>query len=219
MSDLFSVYENNLSKLITKLKTTLDNLGNIIDNKEFNKLNDNKLFLECFNLISESEKIIKQMNIENSSIINKTLFDDYQLRITTYSSALNEYKKTLNKLEDRYKEKKNSLLFDGKNDLNGNLIQNEQLAYSGNQKLQEARRVLAGTEDIGTKILSSMEKQTENMKAINVKIGGMNDDLENSNNILNRMKVRYEKNKRSIIIFGGILIIIIICIILYKIIL
>jgi hypothetical protein len=219
MSDLFSVYENNLSKLITKLKTTLDNLGNIIDNKEFNKSNDNKLFLECFNLISESEKIIKQMNIENSSIINKTLFDDYQLRITTYSSALNEYKKTLNKLEDRYKEKKNSLLFDGKNDLNGNLIQNEQLAYSGNQKLQEARRVLAGTEDIGTKILSSMEKQTENMKAINVKIGGMNDDLENSNNILNRMKVRYEKNKRSIIIFGGILIIIIICIILYKIIL
>ena len=159
------------------------------------------------------------MNIENSSIINKTLFDDYQLRITTYSSALNEYKKTLNRLEDRYKEKKNSLLFDGKNDLNGNLIQNEQLAYSGNQKLQEARRVLAGTEDIGTKILSSMEKQTENMKAINVKIGGMNDDLENSNNILNRMKVRYEKNKRSIIIFGGILIIIIICIILYKIIL
>ena len=219
MSDLFSVYENNLSKLITKLKTTLDNLGNIIDNKEFNKSNDNKLFLECFNLISESEKIIKQMNIENSSIINKTLFDDYQLRITTYSSALNEYKKTLNKLEDRYKEKKNSLLFDGKNDLNGNLIQNEQLAYSGNQKLQEARRVLAGTEDIGTKILSRMEKQTENMKAINVKIGGMNDDLENSNNILNRMKVRYEKNKRSIIIFGGILIIIIICIILYKIIL
>ena len=219
MSDLFSVYENNLSKLITKLKTTLDNLGNIIDNKEFNKTNDNKLFLECFNFISESEKIIKQMNIENSSIINKTLFDDYQLRITTYSSALNEYKKTLNKLEDRYKEKKNSLLFDGKNDLNGNLIQNEKLAYSGNQKLQEARRVLAGTEDIGTKILSSMEKQTEDMKAINVKIKGMNDDLENSNNILNRMKVRYEKNKRSIIIFGGILIIIIICIILYKIIL
>ena len=117
------------------------------------------------------------------------------------------------------KKKKNSLLFDGKNDLNGNLIQNEQLAYSGNQKLQEARRVLAGTEDIGTKILSSMEKQTEDMRAINVKIKGMNDDLENSNNILNRMKVRYEKNKRSIIIFGGILIIIIICIILYKIIL
>jgi len=219
MSDLFSVYENNLSKLITKLKTTLDELGNIIDNNEFKPSIDNKKFSECFNYLSESEKIIKQMNIENSSTINKTLFDDYHLRITTYSSALNEYKKTLNKLEDSYKEKKNSSLFDGKNDLNGNLIQNEQLAYSGNQKLQEARRVLAGTEDIGTKILSSMEKQTENMKAINVKIGGMNDDLENSNNILNRMKVRYEKNKRSIIIFGGILIIIIICIILYKIIL
>ena len=45
MSDLFSVYENNLSKLITKLKTTLDNLGNIIDKSEFNKSNDNKSFL------------------------------------------------------------------------------------------------------------------------------------------------------------------------------
>ena len=219
MSDLFSVYENNLSKLITKLKTSLDKLGNIIDKNEFNSSNDNKYFTECFNYISESEKIIKQMNIENSSTINKTVFDDYHLRITTYTSALNEYKKTLNKLEDNYKTKKNSSLFDGKNDLNGNLIQNEQLAYSGNQKLQEARRVLAGTEDIGTKILSSMEKQTENMKAINVKIGGMNDDLENSNNILNRMKIRYEKNKKTIIIFGGILVMIIICIILYKIIL
>ena len=55
------------------------------------------------------------------------------------------------------------------------------------------------------------------MKAVNVKIAGMNDDLENSNNLLNKMKIRYQRNKRQIFIFGIILILIIALIIVWKI--
>ena len=55
------------------------------------------------------------------------------------------------------------------------------------------------------------------MKAVNVKIAGMNDDLENSNNLLNKMKIRYQRNKRQILIFGIILILIIALIIVWKI--
>ena len=56
------------------------------------------------------------------------------------------------------------------------------------------------------------------MKAINFKISGMNDDLENSNNLLNKMKLRYQRNKNHIFIFGIILILIIALIIVWKII-
>ena len=55
------------------------------------------------------------------------------------------------------------------------------------------------------------------MKAVNVKISGMNDNLENSNNLLNKMKLRYQRNKRQIFIFGIILILIIALIIVWKI--
>ena len=54
------------------------------------------------------------------------------------------------------------------------------------------------------------------MKAVNVRIKGMNDDLESSNNLLNQMKERIEKNKKQIYLFGGFIMIILIFIITYK---
>ena len=97
------------------------------------------------------------------------------------------------------------------------LIANEVLAYQGKQKIEEAKRALYNIEDNGKQALNSLEKQTSTMKAVNVKISGMNDNLENSNNLLNKMKLRYQRNKNHIILFGIILILIICLIIMWKI--
>ena len=55
------------------------------------------------------------------------------------------------------------------------------------------------------------------MKAVNVKISSMNDNLERSNNLLNQMKDRIQRNKRHIIIFGIVIFLILSLIIAFKI--
>ena len=104
-----------------------------------------------------------------------------------------------------------------KNQLNGTLLKNEQLAYAGNQKLQEAKRVLAETEDVGNKIMVNMDEQTNVMKNTNNKLKGMNSELDESNSILNRMKSRIKKNKNLIKYLSILFAIILSIVIIYKI--
>ena len=85
------------------------------------------------------------------------------------------------------------------------MIANEEYAYSGSQKLEEAKRVLASTEDTANKIMGSMEEQNEKFKSVNVKIKGMNDSLDGSNSLMNSMQIRMNKNKRIILIFAMVL--------------
>ncbi len=217
MSDLFLVYKNNFDKNILKIKENFLKVENI--NNSQNKTSDNSLITETYNLINEGEKIIKQMQIETSSLNDTNVYNEYSKKIKEYQNKLYEYKKIIRKEEENIKDKINNSLFENSKNMNlkNGLIENEVLAHSSKQKIEEVQRELYNIEDGGKQALNSLEKQTNSMKAVNVKIAGMNDDLENSNNLLNKMKIRYQRNKRQILIFGIILILIIALIIVWKI--
>ena len=195
MSDLFTIYEDNLKNCLEKIKTTSETLSS---SGNFN---------DAFNLISEGEGIIKQMQLESSSTTNKNIKNQYNSKINNYSNSLSEYKKSTRKLQDKFTTDKQSKLFtlDGKPNEKGNLIANEEYAYSSSQKLEEAKRVLASTEDTSNKIMSNMEEQSQKMKNVNIKISGMNDSLDGSNTLMNSMQLRLRKNKKIITIFGIVL--------------
>ena len=217
MSELFPVYKNNFEKNLTKIKDSMAKVEEA--NNSQDKTSDNSLISETYNLISEGEKIIKQMQIEINSLNGSNKYDEYSDQIKEFQFTIYQLKKNLKKLEDNFRDKITSTLFDSNNNnLNNGLIANEVLAYQGRQKIDEAKRTLYNIEDNGKQALNSLEKQTNSMKAVNVKISGMNDDLENSNNLLNKMKLRYQRNKKHIFIFGIILILIITLIIVWKII-
>ncbi len=217
MSELFPVYKNNFEKNLTKIKDSMAKVEEA--NNSQDKTSDNSLISETYNLISEGEKIIKQMQIEINSLNGSNKYDEYSDQIKEFQFTIYQLKKNLKKLEDNFRDKITSALFDSNNNnLNNGLIANEVLAYQGRQKIDEAKRTLYNIEDNGKQALNSLEKQTNSMKAVNVKISGMNDDLENSNNLLNKMKLRYQRNKKHIFIFGIILILIITLIIVWKII-
>ena len=216
MSELFPVYKNNFEKNLTKIKDSMAKVEEA--NNSQDKTSDNSLISETYNLISEGEKIIKQMQIEINSLNGSNKYDEYSDQIKEFQFTIYQLKKNLKKLEENYKDKANSLLFENNNSaLDKGLIANEVLAYQGKQKIEEAKRALYNIEDNGKQALNSLEKQTSTMKAVNVKISGMNDNLENSNNLLNKMKLRYQRNKNHIILFGIILILIICLIIMWKI--
>ena len=154
------------------------------------------------------------MQIQLTSLYDSNLYNEYSKQVKEYQNSFHNFKIKLRKIEESLKDKENNCLLANNN--NNNIINNELLSYSGKQKLEEARRNLYSIEDNGKEALYSLEQQTDSMKAVNVKIKGMNDDLESSNNLLNQMKDRIQRNKKQIIIFGIILLFIIIVIIVPK---
>ena len=216
MSELFSVYKNNFEKNLEKIKDSMAKVEEA--NNSQDKTPENSFITETYNLINEGEKIVKQMQIEISSLNGSDEYNEYSDKIRDFQFTMYQLKRKLKKLEDTFKDKiSNSLFENNVSNLKNGLIANEVLAYQGKQKIEEAKRTLYNIEDNGKQALNSLEKQTNSMKAVNVKIAGMNDDLENSNNLLNKMKIRYQRNKRQIFIFGIILILIIALIIVWKI--
>ncbi len=211
MVDLSEIYKKNFEKNISKIKDIITKLEE--------KTPDNSLIQESYNLINENEKIIRQMQLESSSLNDTNKYNEYSKKIKEFQSTIYEYKKNLRKIEENLKDKINNSLFENNKDMNlkKGLIENEVLAYSGKQKIEEAKRALCNIEDNGKLALNSLEKQTDSMKAVNVKISSMNDNLERSNNLLNQMKDRIQRNKRHIIIFGIVIFIILSLIIAFKI--
>ena len=210
MSELFSFYSNNFEKNLSKIKNNFSEINNKQNNNcDFTLIND------TFKLINESEKIIKQMELEISSIYDLESYKKYSTQLKEYQNIIHNEKKQLRKLEENLKDKENISLFENNNS-NNNIIQNEMYSHFGNEKLQDIKRNLYNIEENGKQSLSSLEEQTNSMKGINVKIQGMNDELESSNNLLNQMKDRIQRNKKQIIIFGIILLFIIFAIIVPK---
>ena len=209
MAEIFNLYKNNLDKNIININSNFTEINNNLNNTC-----QNSLINDTFKIINEGEKIIKQMQIQLTSLYDSNLYNEYSKQVKEYQNSFHNFKIKLRKIEESLKDKENNCLLANNN--NNNIINNELLSYSGKQKLEEARRNLYSIEDNGKEALYSLEQQTDSMKAVNVKIKGMNDDLESSNNLLNQMKERIEKNKKQIYLFGGIIMIIFIFIITYK---
>ena len=209
MAEIFNLYKNNLDKNIININSNFTEINNNLNNTC-----DNSLINDTFKIINEGEKIIKQMQIQLTSLYDSNLYNEYSKQVKEYQNSFHNFKIKLRKIEESLKDKENNCLLSNNN--NNNIINNELLSYSGKQKLEEARRNLYSIEDNGKEALYSLEQQTDSMKAVNVRIKGMNDDLESSNNLLNQMKERIEKNKKQIYLFGGFIMIILIFIITYK---
>ena len=211
MSDLFTFYSNNFETNLSKIKNNFSEINNNQNNNKF----DFSIINDTFKLINDGEKIIKQMELEISSIYDLETYKTNTMKLKEYQNIIHNEKKQLRKIEENLKDKENIILFENNNS-NNNIIQNAMYSHLGNQKLQDIKRNLYGIEENGKQSLSSLEEQTNSMKGINVKIQGMNDELESSNNLLNQMKDRIQRNKKQIIIFGIILLFIIFAIIVPK---
>jgi hypothetical protein len=200
MSDLLTIYSSNLQLCLNKITNLLAQTPS------------NEVISSLRSCIIEGEKIIKQMQIESASLPNK---EDFIQVINAYNIELTQHKRSLRMFEENLKQDASyNKLFKGQK--TNNLIANEEYAYAGSQKLEEAKRVHASTEDTSNKIMNNMEEQTNKMKSVNVKIKGMNDSLDESNSLLTIMQKRILKNKKIVILSAIIIITILVLTIVLK---
>ena len=187
---------NNFNKI--SLESSQDSL---IDQK--NKVNKAFLLEESDKLIEEQKKILKQMEIEISSLMNKDYYKEFSVKLSSFKKNLDLNKKQLNELYSK-EELKNSSFMSESNLLtekNSILLNQEKYRFQQNEKLQQVRRSLSSTEEMGSNIIVNMDNQIESMKNVTGKLKKMGKNLNESNKILNKMKSRNKKNKKLIYIF------------------
>ena len=207
MTELLNEYEksfrknndailNNFNKI--SLESSQDSL---IDQK--NKVNKAFLLEESDKLIEEQKKILKQMEIEISSLMNKDYYKEFSVKLSSFKKNLDLNKKQLNELYSK-EELKNSSFMSESNLLtekNSILLNQEKYRFQQNEKLQQVRRSLSSTEEMGSNIIVNMDNQIESMKNVTGKLKKMGKNLNESNKILNKMKSRNKKNKKLIYIY------------------
>ena len=212
MSEILTTYENSFRKNEEKINSNYNQL-NLSFGIESN-IDKIKLLQEIESLINDQENIIKQMEYEISSLLNQEDYDSFSNKMISYKQNLKINKNTYQEMEDKIN--KEILIGNNEQNLSKGLLKNEQTNYIGSLKLQEAKRILANTEDMGNKIVVNMNEQTNTMKNLNTKVKNMNGELDESNTILSKMKSRMKKNKKIIIYLSIILFITLIIILGYK---
>ena len=206
MTELLITYEKSFQKnndIITSTFNKIDSYlsSNKDSEREKTKINISTILDEIDKLIEEQQKILKQMEIEICSLINRDDYEEFSSKLSSFKKNLAMNKKKYNELylkeDSRNNSSDNILLTENSN----NLMSKENYLLQRNEKLQQVQRSLSSTESIGTNIIVNMDNQTKNMKSITGKIKHMGQDLQESNNILTKMKRRTKKNRYMIIFF------------------
>ena len=204
-------YENEIRKDFDKLDS-LNSQADISGEGDLNSIVEN-----MGEAISKAEKIIKDYNIYNNLNNNGA-----QNKTKDIQKKLADNKKRWKKLKEKLKLiKKNS----NKNDDNNNAL-NEQgdddttnsIKYNSFNKLQLATRSTIEMENMSGNILGDLSNQSHQMKGVSSKIGLINDDMDISNSVLGKMFNRQGRDKKIIVIFGIIFILIFLGTLTYKII-
>ena len=124
----------------------------------------------------------------------------------------------------RWKKLREKLKLLKKNNHNLNSINQEtdeetsqSIRFNSFNKLQQATRSTIEMENMSGNILGDLNNQSSKMKNVSSKIGLINDDIDSSNTVLNKMFSRQSRDKKIIIIFGLILMLIFLGTLTYKI--
>ena len=206
MTELLITYEKSFQKNNDIIISNFNKIDSYLSSnkdseREKTKINISTILDEIDKLIEEQQKILKQMEIEICSLINRDDYEEFSTKLSTFKKNLAMNKKKYNELylkeDSRNNSSDNILLTENSN----NLMSKENYLLQRNEKLQQVQRSLSSTESIGTNIIVNMDNQTKNMKNITGKIKHMGQDLQESNNILTKMKRRTKKNKYMIIFF------------------
>ena len=223
MTDLLNTYENSFRKNKDIIKTNFDKIDLSLSSTEGEtesqrtKINKSYLLDEIDKLIEQQQKILKQIEIEICSLINRDDYEEYSSKLSSFKKDLALDKKKFNEIYLKEESKSNSYDNILINENNDNIFNKERYMLETNEKLQQVKRSLSSTESIGTNIIVNMDNHTKNMKNISGKLNKMKTDLTDSSNILQKMKNRAKRNKYLIIIFAIFLLLILFCFIGIKI--
>jgi hypothetical protein len=226
MSELFKIYIDSFNILYKKLLNNINSIPNLKESKIFLLLDSYEtICLTIDSQLKESEKLIKQMDLEIS--IQKTKDKAELNQISTFKKQIEDLKNIYNKNIENYNtSSKLSQLTINSNSSNPDIsnqvlqkqssLENEKLIVNSSEKLEKAKMIALQVEGTSKAIMHDLEKQTGDMKNIGNKINDINVSLENSGTIIDRMMSRENRNKTLVGLFSVTLVTIFVLILYNK---
>jgi len=200
-------YENEIRKNMNQIDTLNSTAEISNDGKELHSIVD-----KMGEAITNTEK-----NIKDYSLYNMMNNNNDQTKTKPLERKLTDSKRRWKKLREKLKLLK-------KNNHNLKSINQEtdeetsqSIRFNSFNKLQQATRSTIEMENMSGNILGDLNNQSSQMKNVSSKIGLINDDIDSSNTVLNKMFSRQSRDKKIIIIFGLILMLIFLGTLTYKI--
>ena len=199
-------YENEIRKNMNQIDTLNSTAEISNDGTELNTLVD-----QMGEAINNTEK-----NLKDYSIYNMMNNNNDQTKTKPLERKLTDSKRRWKKLKEKLKVLiKNSNI----NSINQETDEErtQSIRFNSFNKLQQATRSTIEMENMSGNILGDLNNQSSQMKNVSSKIGLINDDIDSSNTILNKMFNRQNRDKKIIIIFGVILMLAFLGTLTYKI--
>ena len=196
-NDLPSMHESEIRK-------NFSNLDTLISNIKFSEESNKK------NLLSQAEKLIKETEIKIKNYQISTEYSDSS-KIKDFQKKFQSYKKKINSLSNEDFSNKSNNYYNRDDDT-------QNLTNNSYNKIQLATRNTIEMESMAGDILGDLNNQSEKMRGVKSKLGVMDTDLNSSNSLLGNIIGKQNDDMKVIIIVGGVLSLIIICYLLYKII-
>ena len=204
MSEIYNIYESSFKSACKKIDSILN-----VEEYNYQTLKDLR------SNIQEVNKLVKQMSLEvnNFKTTKKKISKEIEQNLKRYQSKVDSYNKKLLEIQENINKDNNINSIDIKdknilidedniNTQKKGLIEDE---YTQQQKLNYIGREMTDIENIGNNINEKLYGQTEQMKEMRDNVFNMNNEIDVSNSLINKIRKQTKRNK--MLMYGsGILI-------------
>ena len=215
MSEIFNIYESSFKSLCKKIDSIL-----VVEEYNYKTIKDLR------SNIQEVNRIVKQMSLEvnNFKTTKKKISKEIEQNLKRYQSLVDSYNKKLLEIQENINKDNNinsidvkdkNILIDEEN-MNAQkkgLIEEE---YTQQQKLNYIGREMTDIENIGNNINEKLYGQTEQMKEMRDNVFNMNNEIDVSNSLINKIMKQAKRNKMLMYGSGVLIALIFIMFLIFK---
>ena len=215
MSEIFKIYESTFKSVCKKIDSIL-----VVEEYNYKTIKDLR------SNIQEVNRIVKQMSLEvnNFKTTKRKISKEIEQNLKRYQSLVDSYNKKLLEIQENINKDNNinsidvkdkNILIDEDN-LNAQkkgLIEDE---YTQQQKLNYIGREMTDIENIGNNINEKLYGQTEQMKEMRDNVFNMNNEIDVSNSLINKIMKQAKRNKMLMYGSGVLIALIFIMFLIFK---
>ena len=215
MSEIFKIYESTFKSVCKKIDSIL-----VVEEYNYKTIKDLR------SNVQEVNRIVKQMSLEvnNFKTTKKKISKEIEQNLKRYQSLVDSYNKKLLEIQENINKDNNinsidvkdkNILIDEDN-LNAQkkgLIEDE---YTQQQKLNYIGREMTDIENIGNNINEKLYGQTEQMKEMRDNVFNMNNEIDVSNSLINKIMKQAKRNKMLMYGSGVLIALIFVMFLIFK---
>ncbi len=215
MSEIFKIYESTFKSVCKKIDSIL-----VVEEYNYKTIKDLR------SNIQEVNRIVKQMSLEvnNFKTTKKKISKEIEQNLKRYQSLVDSYNKKLLEIQENINKDNNinsidvkdkNILIDEDN-MNAQkkgLIEDE---YTQQQKLNYIGREMTDIENIGNNINEKLYGQTEQMKEMRDNVFNMNNEIDVSNSLINKIMKQAKRNKMLMYGSGVLIALIFVMFLIFK---